>query len=165
MDIDGKPAESKRSAGSALVKRRRGFAAMAPEQRQQIAAMGGRAAQQRGIAYRFTEETGRQAGRLGGLAVSEDREHMATIGRRGGEQRSANLRSSHASLELPLDLSGPSPAVAGGTPASDARPSKLCWPRADDSAGCWQRAERFSSRSDPVARQASAVRRFPRTGL
>ena len=44
-------------------KRKRGFAAMTPEQHREIASMGGRAAHQKGTAYEFTSETARVAGR------------------------------------------------------------------------------------------------------
>jgi hypothetical protein len=80
---------------------------MTPEQKKKIAAMGGRTAHQRGTAHEFTPESGREAGRRGGRAVSENRDHMAAIGRRGGEQRSSNLRARSGSPELPLTLPGP----------------------------------------------------------
>ena len=59
----------------------------------EIARLGGRAAHQRGTAHEFTREEAREAGRKGGVTVSQDREHMAKIGRRGGERRSARLSS------------------------------------------------------------------------
>ena len=46
--------------------KRRGFAAMDPEQRRQVASKGGRAAHQRGTAHEFTSEEAREAGRKGG---------------------------------------------------------------------------------------------------
>ncbi len=66
----------------------RGFASMDPEKQRRIASDGGRAAHQKGTAHEFesgSEET-RQAARKGGEAVSRDREHMAEIGRKGGER-------------------------------------------------------------------------------
>ena len=65
----------------------RGFAAMDRERQKAIAAMGGRAAHQKGTAHEFTTEEARAAGRKGGEAVSRDREHMAAIGSKGGQSR------------------------------------------------------------------------------
>ena len=83
-DCDSEPPPSKR---------RRGFALMSVEERRRIASMGGQAAHARGTAHEFSQEEARTAGRAGGRAVSEDREHMTRIGRRGGEQRGVNLRA------------------------------------------------------------------------
>lgn len=49
--------------------------------------MGGRAARQAGVAHSFTFEEAVAAGRKGGQALSRDREHMAEIGRRGGNSK------------------------------------------------------------------------------
>lgn len=54
------------SSSSPKPKARRGFAAMSQEKRSEIASRGGRAAQDRGTAHRFTTETGRAAGLKGG---------------------------------------------------------------------------------------------------
>lgn len=67
--------------------RRVGFAAMPPDRHREVASRGGRAAHAAGHAYEFTPEDARKAGRLGGEIVSQDREHMAMIGRRGGQAR------------------------------------------------------------------------------
>jgi general stress protein YciG len=67
-----------------LGKQKRGLAALSPERRREIAAMGGRAAQEAGIAHSFTFEEAVAAGRKGGQSLSRDRKHMAEIGRRGG---------------------------------------------------------------------------------
>lgn len=67
----------------------RGFAAMDQEKQKQIARRGGLAAQALGTAHRFSPEEARQAGRKGGEAVSGNRQHMASIGRRGGVARHA----------------------------------------------------------------------------
>lgn len=69
----------------------RGFASMTPEKRAEIASKGGKSAQEHGKAYRFNTESARAAGRIGGMVVSQDREHMAEIGRKGGE-RSARAK-------------------------------------------------------------------------
>ena len=67
----------------------RGFASMDPEKQKEIARKGGRAAHAKGTAHEFTSDEARSAGRKGGEAVSRNREHMAEIGRRGGERRGA----------------------------------------------------------------------------
>ncbi|MEO8334556.1 MAG: KGG domain-containing protein [bacterium] len=56
----------------------------------EIASKGGRAAHQKGTAHEFDSGEARAAGRKGGVTVSRNREHMAAIGRRGGEARGAN---------------------------------------------------------------------------
>jgi hypothetical protein len=63
---------------------RRGFASMDPEKQREIASKGGKAAHETGAAHEFTSEEAREAGRKGGKAVSQDREHMRAIGRKGG---------------------------------------------------------------------------------
>jgi general stress protein YciG len=47
---------------------RRGFASMSKEKQREIASMGGRAAQEAGVAHRWTPEAAREAGRKGGIA-------------------------------------------------------------------------------------------------
>lgn len=66
----------------------RGFAAMTPERRREIAGAAGRVAHAKGTAPKFTPEQARAAGRKGGETVSQNREHMVEIGRRGGETTS-----------------------------------------------------------------------------
>jgi hypothetical protein len=61
-----------------------GFATLSIEERKRIASKGGKVAHARGLAHEFTSETGAKAGRLGGLATSQDREHMSRLGKRGG---------------------------------------------------------------------------------
>ncbi|MGV7209956.1 KGG domain-containing protein [Oxalobacteraceae bacterium A2-2] len=72
---------------------KRGFAAMDAETQRQIASKGGQAAHQRGTAHEFDSEEARLAGQKGGQAVSRDREHMAEIGRKGGESRQSAARN------------------------------------------------------------------------
>ncbi len=94
--------------------RKRGFAALTPEQRRELGRLGGISVHRRGVAYRFTSDSarlagrkggkaaqargaathftsdsGREAGRRGGAAVSIDRAHMAEIGRKGALSRLA----------------------------------------------------------------------------
>lgn len=66
-------------------RRARGFAAMDREKQRSIASKGGKAAHAKGTAHEFTPEEARRAGRKGGEVVSQNREHMAAIGRKGGE--------------------------------------------------------------------------------
>ena len=88
---------------------RRGFASMDQQRRREIASAGGKASHQhgkahefsadearvagrkggqiahrRGSAHEFSADEARLAGRKGGAAVSRDRDHMASIGRKGG---------------------------------------------------------------------------------
>lgn len=67
----------------------RGFASMDRSKQKEIASKGGKAAHAKGTAHEFDSGEARDAGRKGGLAVSQNREHMAKIGRRGGEARGA----------------------------------------------------------------------------
>ena len=71
---------------------KRGFAAMDQQLQREIASKGGQAAHQKGTAHEFDSEEARLAGQKGGVMVSRDREHMAEIGRRGGESRQAAQR-------------------------------------------------------------------------
>ena len=72
--------------------KKRGFGSMDPERQREIARQGGKAAHERGSAHEFTSDEARAAGRKGGVAVSQNRAHMAEIGRRGGEARGAGHR-------------------------------------------------------------------------
>jgi general stress protein YciG len=73
--------------GGSTKKSERGFAAMPKEQQRAIASKGGKAAHAKGTAHEFTSEEARAAGKKGGEAVSENRQHMSEIGRKGGEKR------------------------------------------------------------------------------
>ena len=86
---------------------KRGFASMDEEKQRQIASKGGKAAHKKGTAHEFTSEEARAAGRKGGEAVSRDRQHMATIGREGGQSsrggdrgRSTTGRTTRGSMAL-----------------------------------------------------------------
>ena len=76
---------------------KRGFAAMDQNQQREIASKGGQAAHQKGTAHEFDSEEARRAGQKGGEAVSRDREHMADIGRKGGESRQSANRANAGS--------------------------------------------------------------------
>ena len=75
---------------AARTRSNRGFASMDRGKQREIASKGGRAAHQKGTAHEFDSSEARAAGRKGGVTVSQNREHMAAIGRRGGEARGAN---------------------------------------------------------------------------
>ena len=102
----------------------RGFAAMDQKKQKEIARRGGLAAQALGTAHRFSPEEARQAGRKGGEAVSGNRQHMASIGRRGGVARHA-LRKAQgqpvptAPADLPVDTVQ---AVAAGDDRTVSQP-------------------------------------------
>lgn len=79
-------------------KSNRGFAAMSPERQKQIASEGGRAAHKQGVAHEWNSDEARKAGKKGGQIVSQNREHMSEIGRRGG-QRSGGRRRQQNNTE------------------------------------------------------------------
>jgi general stress protein YciG len=75
------------ASGTSPRRSNRGFASMDPSKQKEIASKGGRAAHAKGTAHEFDSGEAREAGRKGGQAVSRNRDHMAAIGRRGGEAR------------------------------------------------------------------------------
>jgi general stress protein YciG len=75
------------TGGSQRTRSNRGFASMDREKQREIASKGGKAAHAKGTAHEFDSGEAREAGRKGGQAVSRNRDHMAAIGRRGGEAR------------------------------------------------------------------------------
>src|SRR3954447_8772035 len=79
--------QSGNGSGSSRTRSNRGFASMDREKQREIASKGGRAAHAKGTAHEFDSGEAREAGRKGGMAVSRNRDHMAAIGRRGGEAR------------------------------------------------------------------------------
>jgi uncharacterized protein len=56
------------------------------ERQREIARAGGKAAHANGSAHEFSSDEARTAGRKGGEVVSADRQHMADIGRKGGQR-------------------------------------------------------------------------------
>ena len=71
-------------------KKPRGFATWTPEKRREVASRGGKSAQEAGTGHSFTSETGREAGKKGGIATSKNRDHMRRIGALGGAAAHAN---------------------------------------------------------------------------
>jgi general stress protein YciG len=88
-DASSTGARQNGSQGGAQARSRsnRGFASMDRDKQKEIASKGGKAAHAKGTAHEFDSGEAREAGRKGGVAVSRNREHMAAIGRRGGEAR------------------------------------------------------------------------------
>jgi uncharacterized protein len=78
--------------GTRTAPRKRGFAAMSPDKQREIARRGGIEAHKKGTAHEFNSYEAKIAGHRGGLAVSQNRRHMAEIGRRGGEASGTTRR-------------------------------------------------------------------------
>jgi general stress protein YciG len=112
---DSKGSAQKGASGSSQGPAKRGFAAMDENQQREIASKGGQAAHQKGTAHEFDSEEARRAGQKGGEAVSRNREHMADIGRKGGESRQASQRAAAAAAEGNLQRSDSSEQRAGRT--------------------------------------------------
>ncbi len=128
-----------RMAGGHMTgKSRRGFASMDPARQKEIASKGGRAAHEKGTAHEWSSDEARNAGRKGGVTVSQDRAHMAAIGREGGESRSAaarearQLRVSEREVPVPIAREGASdmrrvglrPADRSGTDSTRVDPTR-----------------------------------------
>ncbi len=77
-------------------KSKRGFGRMSPEKQRAIASKGGQASHKKGVAHEFTLEEARKAGHLGGKVIGANREHMAAIGRKGGQRTASGHRISAA---------------------------------------------------------------------
>jgi len=84
----------------------RGFASMDEDKQRAIASKGGRAAHASGNAHQFSPDEARVAGRKGGEAISQDRQHMAAIGREGGHARHAATRQQQQQQEMPGNPDG-----------------------------------------------------------
>jgi len=91
---------------SSSKKSNRGFASMDAAKQREIASKGGRAAHQKGTAHQFTPDEAREAGRKGGGTVSQDRAHMAEIGRIGGQSRGRRLQRGTSGSEPPASARG-----------------------------------------------------------
>jgi general stress protein YciG len=87
---------------------------MDESRQRQIASAGGRAAHEKGTAHEFTSEEARNAGRKGGQVVSQNREHMARIGREGGKARGLRKRKP---AEAPATVGAGSGGFGAGQPA------------------------------------------------
>ncbi len=65
----------------------RGFALLSPDQRKKVAVQGGKTAQARGLAHKFTKEDNARGGKKGGAHWRDDRDHLSEIGRKGGRAK------------------------------------------------------------------------------
>ena len=74
---------------------------MDPAKQREIASKGGRAAHEKGTAHQFSANEAREAGKKGGGTVSQDRHHMAEIGRIGGQARGRKQRATAQAGETP----------------------------------------------------------------
>jgi uncharacterized protein len=93
LDILEESLQTEESKVEKTGKERRGFASMDPSKQKEIASKGGRAAHAKGTAHEFTSDEARLAGSKGGKSVSQNREHMAEIGRKGGQARGSRTHS------------------------------------------------------------------------
>jgi uncharacterized protein len=84
-------------------KKPKGFAALTPEKRREIASKGGKAAHAKGTAHEFDSEEARSAGRKGGHAISRNRDYMAEIGSRGGLSKASNHQMKKINGEKEVD--------------------------------------------------------------
>src|SRR5262249_53408530 len=103
---------------------KRGFATMGPQKQREIARRGGQAAHKKGTAHEFTPEEARIAGRRGGKVVSSNRQYMAEIGRKGGQnlgRRTAKVRQTAEANGNGEDGNGTMEAmnIGTGTEATD----------------------------------------------
>jgi hypothetical protein len=94
------PSTASDASPARLAGKGRGFAGMDKERQKAIASVGGKAAHARGTAHEFDAEEARKSGKKGGLAVSQDRAHMAEIGRRGGQSRNRKTLAMKSESEL-----------------------------------------------------------------
>lgn len=91
----------------------RGFASMDETKQREIASKGGHASHEKGTAHEFDSEQAREAGKKGGLVVSQDTKHMAEIGRKGAETRAVKIQgkssdiTTTSSSEENMDTEGP----------------------------------------------------------
>jgi general stress protein YciG len=76
------------------------FKTMDPARLRAIGSLGGKAAHADGAGRQFSREEAIAAGRLGGLKISADREHMRELGRRGGAARRAACAAKRAERTL-----------------------------------------------------------------
>jgi general stress protein YciG len=105
-------------------KSNRGFASMDPSKQREIASKGGRAAHEKGTAHQFSANEAREAGKKGGGTVSQDRHHMAEIGRIGGQARGRKQRAAAAQDAGKSDASGSAKRDTSEKPAADDTGSK-----------------------------------------
>lgn len=128
---------------------KRGFASMDPERQKMIASQGGKAAHAKGSAHEFTTDEARNAGRKGGLAVSQNREHMSSIGREGGKSRGRNvarrLAEQRSAAEAARQEGGQGDVVDSGAPIESEQRNESAFmggPAQSDNAGSHEDVQR-----------------------
>ncbi len=109
-------AEENQTAEKVQSTKNRGFASMDPELQRRIASQGGKAAHQQGTAHEFDSEEARAAGRKGGEVVSKNRQHMAEIGRKGGEASGGRKQ------KRKLEMTAQTQQKQNETPQAEQRP-------------------------------------------
>ena len=81
---------------------------MSTETQRRLASLGGKTAHLNGKLYKFTSEKASEAGKKGGAKTSANREHMASIGHKGGLAkrgwRAKEPREAESSPESPAEL-------------------------------------------------------------
>ena len=105
--------DSRGAQGGGGRRSNRGFASMDRGKQREIASKGGKAAHAKGTAHEFDSDEAREAGRKGGQAVSRNRDHMAMIGRRGGEARGHSRGRSSGQGNVPGADNGDEENVPG----------------------------------------------------
>jgi len=106
LQTEEKPADEEPNNAETPATRKIGFAALSPERRREIASEGGRQAHAAGLANKFTTETAREAGKLGGAKTGADRARMAAIGRLGGlarRKQPVTQPTDHPATAPPID--------------------------------------------------------------
>lgn len=65
----------------------KGFAALSPEKRKELASRGGKAVHKQGVGHEFTKEEAKAAGRKGGSKTKQlyGPDHYARMGKKGGK--------------------------------------------------------------------------------
>ena len=107
--IDQEPTTNQEaSEGAPKPKLHRGFRAMSTETQRRIASLGGKTVHLNGKLYKFTSAKASEAGKKGGAKTSANREHMASIGQKGGFAkrgwRAKEPREPESSPESPAEL-------------------------------------------------------------
>lgn len=112
----------------------RGFALLSEERRREISSKGGKSAHEQGKAHKWTPEEASAAGKLGGVAVSADREHMRKIGLKGGlspknlATKPRPMATALAALMACLLLGLPAQAISPAKVAYKAVHYGILWP-------------------------------------
>lgn len=132
---------------------RRGFALMDPERQREIARKGGKAAHEKGTAHQFTPDEAREAGRKGGMVVSQHREHMVEIGRNGGRARRRRRSPDESDMG---GSNGHGDASSPGAPAASQPGSDQDMPEDNPERSSFGAAHGQSARSEAESAPSSS---------